>query len=514
MSSQRQSISGLTVLGTATLMMTAFIIGTDFTGALLLVPAIESELSADITTTQWVLNIYALTFAMFMVTGGRLGDTHERRRVLLIGLVLFIVASVGCLLSTTIGFLIAARAFQGVGAALIWPSILAIGATNASEDQRGLVMGLILAGVASGNVIGPLIGGVSTYLGDWRLFFVVNAVLSTLAAILVFRIVPKQPPQTDNEQVDYAGITILSAAILALLYALDVGANRGWGSLVIVGLFCLSLILLVAFPFVERRVADPLLPQQMMRNREFVLTLSLNALMVPAFFVAFLYFPQYMQKTLGWSVLQASFGMIPLMLPLAVGSIIAGNLYKPYGPKRLLFAGYLLISLGCATVVFLIPAWGYFAILPAMLLIGIGAPLAVGPSGTAAVSAVAPSRAGLAGGLSFMLHLAYGAVGVAVATAIMYASSLDRIQTALGQAGISLSDADLGVLNAGSAGADAAKSVLARYSAEDADKIRTILTEAFAGGMSLAYWPVLLSTVIGLFVILAIDETKLHAIDE
>ena len=196
------------------------------------------------------------------------------------------------------------------------------------------------------------------------------------------------------------------------------------GILFIIGLFALSLILFVVFPFVERRVTDPLLPPQMMRNREFLLTLSLNALMVPAFFVAFLYFPQYMQKTLGWSVLYASFGMTPLMVLLAVGSIIAGNFYNKLGPKRLLYAGYLLVSLGCLTVLLMNPSWGYFAVLPAMVLMGIGAPMAVNASGTAAVSAVAPSRAGLAGGLSFMLHLSYGAVGVAIATAIMYATSL------------------------------------------------------------------------------------------
>ncbi|WP_136658184.1 MFS transporter [Nitratireductor sp. XY-223] len=516
MSSETQSgpVGGHTVLGIVTLMITAFTIGTDFTGALLLVPSIEADLSADITTTQWVLNIYALTFAMFMVTGGRLGDTHDRRRVLLIGLALFVAASIGCLLAPDIGFLIAARAVQGLGAGLVWPSIIALGATNATEDQRGLVMGLILAGVTTGNVIGPLIGGVASYFGDWRLFFLANALFGTAAAVLVWRLLSRQRPQADNEPVDFAGIAILSGAILALLFALDVGADWGWGSLSVIALLCASVVLFLVFPFVEGRVADPLLPPQMLRNREFVLTLWLNALMVPAFFVAFLYFPQFMQKTLGWSVLTASFGMIPLMLPLAVGSIVAGNFYKPFGPKRLLFIGYALVSLGCATVIVLPASWGYYAILPAMLLIGFGAPLGVGTSGTAVVSAVKASRAGLAGGLSFMLHLAYGAIGVAVATAIMYGSGLARVEAALKQAGISLSAADLSVLNAGSASAAAANNIFARYSTENADKIRSILSESFAAGMSLAYWPVLLSAVIGLFVIAAIDESKLHAIDE
>ena len=229
MSSKQQPAKGLTTIGTATVMMTAFIIGTDFTGALLLVPAIETSYR-PISQRPVGSHIYALSFAMFMITGGRLGDTHERRRVLLIGLAVFVAASIGCMLAPTIASLIVARAFQGLGAGLIWPSMLAIGATSASEDQRGFVMGLILAGVTSGNVIGPLIGGVSSYLGDWRLFFLVNAVIAAISALLVLRFLPKQPPEVENEQIDISGITILSLAILALLYALDVGADWGWGS--------------------------------------------------------------------------------------------------------------------------------------------------------------------------------------------------------------------------------------------------------------------------------------------
>jgi EmrB/QacA subfamily drug resistance transporter len=468
-------VGGHTTLGIATLMVTAFMVGTDFTGALLLVPAIETELSADITTTQWVLNIYALALAMFMVTGGRLGDTHERRRVMLIGLAIFVFASIGCFLAPNIGFLIASRALQGVGAALIWPSVIAFGAINASEDQRGYVMGLVLAGATSGNVIGPLIGGVSVSLGDWRLFFLVNVVLAATAALLVFRVLPKQAPATENEQVDYAGILVLSCALLVLLFALDIGADWGWGSTRILGLFAASLVLFLVFPFMESRVADPLLPPQLLRNREFVVTLWLNALMVPSFFVAFLYFPQFMQKVLGWPVLEASFGMVPLMLPLAVGSIIAGNLYKPYGPKRLLLAGYFLVLLGCASMLVLPSAWGYFTLLPAMLLFGFGASLAVATSGTAVVSAVSASRTGLVGGLSFMMHLAYGAVGVAVATAIMFSANLDNDQSA--------------------------------------GKVRMLSGDALAAGLSLAYWPALVSVLIGLLLVFAIDESKLHAIE-
>ena len=506
-------MSGHTKLCIATLMITAFIIGTDFTGALLLVSAIESEFSANITTTQWVLNIYAMTFAMFMVSGGRLGDMHGRKRLMLAGLVIFVAAAAACQFAPTIGWLIGARAVQGVGAAIIWPCLLAFGSSIVKEDERGFVMGLILAGVTCGNVAGPLLGGLVVYIGDWRHFFLVNVVVATLSFVLVWRILPREAPTGKDQRIDYAGMFVLSAAILVLLYSLDVGADWGWASPPLLGLLGLCVLLLIAFPLVELRVSDPLVPLPLMRNRQFLLTLSTNALIVPTFFIAFLYFPQFMNKTMGWSVLQASFGMLQLMVPLTVGSIISGNYYQTFGPKRLLLAGYLLNGLAALWCVFLVPSWGYFAILPAMVLIGLGAPLAVGPSGTAVVSAVAPERAGLAGGLSFMMHLSYGAIGIAGATAIMYSTSVTSLKSGLEKLGISMSAADQATINTGAANSEAARSILARFGNEDAEKIRTLLVDAFADGMSSAYWIALISVAIGLLVIWAIDESKLHDAD-
>lgn len=455
-----------TKVAIATLMIVALMIGTDFTGALLLVTPIERDFSTDITTTQWVLNVYALTFGIFLVSGGRLGDMYGHRRQILVGIAIFMAASVGCLAAPSIGWLIGARAVQGVGAALIWPCVLALGATSVDDDKRGLAMGLIMAGVTSGNVIGPLLGGVVSWLGDWRLFFLVNAVLAALAAVLVLRFLKKETSGRVDERIDVAGMAVLGLALLALLYGLDVGADWGWTSPALLGLLAASAVSFVAFPFVQSRVKDPLVPPSLMRNREFMLTLSTNGLLIPAIFIAFLYFPQYMQNTLGWSVLAASIGMLPLMVLLSVGSILAGRFYASIGPKRLLLTGYSLVALGAATIIFLEPSWGYVAILPAMVVMGVGATLCVGTAGTAAVSSVPPSRAGVAGGLSFMVHLSVGALGVAGATAIMNAKT------------------------AGVAEAD--------------------LQQAFATGMSDAYWLATALAVLGIVVAAVLDESKLQ----
>ncbi len=499
--------------GTATLLFAAFTIGVDLTGTLLLAAPIENEFTVDITTTQWVLNLYALTYAVLMITGGRLGDMYGRRRLMLIATALFALASVGCLLAPTIGWLIAARGVQGAGAAIMWPCIMAIGANLVPEERRGWIMGLILAGVTSGNVFGPLIGGFVVWIGDWRLFFLINLSMAIMVALLVLRFLPKDPPETSKERVDFAGIAVLAGALGALLYGLDVGANWGWGSLPILGIFAVSVALFIIFPLTESRVADPMVPPPLMRNGQFLMALSTNGLLVPSIFLAFLYFPQYFQKVLGWSVLEASFGMLPLMVLLSVGAVASGQFYDSIGPKRLLLIGYCLIVFACAWIAALVPSWGYFALVPAMVALGLGGAMAVGSAGTVAVSAVDPSRTGAAGGLSFTAHLASGAVGVAGGTAIMYASSTSTLQHGLSEAGISMPATEQATLNAAAPGADAAAKILGTYSADTAGKIQDLMIAGFTHGISHAYWLALAAAIVGLLIVIAIDENKLKNAD-
>ncbi len=496
------------------LMVTAFGIGIDFTGALLLIPAIENAFDADITSTQWVLNIYALFFAMTMVAGGRLGDMYGHRRVLMIGLLIFLTASVICLVSPSLNVLIAARALQGIGAGCVWPCTLAFGATKvAKPEHRALVMGLILAGVTSGNVFGPMISGAVVNLGDWRLFFVANVIFSVVSMVTVRLLMAREKDHKQGEHIDFAGMAVLSLAVLCLLYGLDVGADWGWTSLPLMALFGVSAALFVLFPKVEKRVAEPLILPQMMQNREFRITLALNAVNVPAAYIALLYFPQYMQKSLGWSTFESALGLAPLTLLLAVGSILSGTLYNDFGPKRLLFWGYIIATVGSLSVVLMPSSLGYFQILPGMALIGLGATLTVGPSGTAAVCAVKPERAGLVGGLSFMVHLVYGAIAVAVATAIMYMVSLISLRDELAAENINLTDAEQRAINGGTLATKSAQAVLEKLGPQETEKIRSAINAAFDSGMNMAFVFATISVGIGVIFALMLDEEKLHKVE-
>ncbi len=496
------------------LMVTGFGIGIDFTGALILVPAIENSFDADITSTQWVLNIYALFFAMTMVAGGRMGDMFGHRKMMLIGLSIFLFSSVMCFVSPSLDFLIAARALQGVGAGCVWPCTLAFGATKVSKpEHRAMIMGLILAGVTSGNVFGPLISGWAVSSGDWRLFFLANVVFSTISMLTALILMERETQHKKGEHLDFAGMGILSFAVLLLLYGLDVGADWGWGSAPLLMLFFVSAVLFFAFPKVEKRVKEPLLLPQMMQNREFRITLGLNMFNVSAAFVGLLYFPQYMQKVLGWSVFHSALGLAPLTVLLAVGSIVSGTLYNDFGPKRLLFWGYLIATIGAISIVVMPSGFGYFQILPGMAMIGLGATLTVGPSGTAAVCAVKPERAGLVGGLSFMTHLVYGAISVACATALMYVTSLSSLGKQLAAEGITMSEADQRTINGGTLTTESAKSVMAKLNSGETEKVKAAIATAFDAGMNTAFVFAAISVSVGVVLALLLDEEKLRKVE-
>ncbi|WP_299665269.1 MFS transporter [uncultured Ruegeria sp.] len=496
------------------LMVTAFGIGIDFTGALMLVPAIENSFDTDITSTQWVLNIYALFFAMTMVAGGRLGDMYGHRKMMIIGLCIFLFASVLCFVSPGLDYLIGARALQGIGAGCVWPCTLAFGATKVSkEEHRALVMGLILAGVTTGNVFGPMISGAVVNLGDWRLFFLANVVFSCISMATGILLMERETEHKTGERIDFAGMGVLSFAVLLLLYGLDVGADWGWTSLPLLLLFFVSAMLFFLFPRIEKRVKEPLLLPQLMQNREFLITLGLNMFNVSAAFVGLLYFPQYMQKVLGWSVFQSALGLAPLTVLLAVGSIVSGTLYNDFGPKRLLFWGYICATAGAASVVLMPAGSGYLQILPGMAMIGLGATLTVGPSGTAAVCAVKPERAGLVGGLSFMTHLVYGAISVACATAVMYASSLSSLNSRLTAAGINMSEADQKVINGGTLTTESAKAVLQKLNSGETEKVSAAIAAAFDTGMNMAFVFATISVAAGIILALMLDEKKLHKVE-
>ncbi len=483
-------------------------LGTDFTGAIVLAVPIEQEYGVDITTTQWVLNVYALTFSMGLVTGGRLADMYGRRRLLRIGLAIFVLASLGCALAPTVASLIAARAAQGIGSAILWPCILGIASTTVREDERGYVIGLMIGAIGIGNSVGPVIAGVAGGIGEWRLFFAINVVFGIVTFLATTKLVPADAEREEEQRIDYAGVGALSLAIFGLLYAFDVGADWGWLSPPIIVLFVAALALFAVFPFIEERVRGALVPPTLMRNGRFLAALASNGLMVPSVFVFFLYMPQFYQKVLGWPMLWASLGIVPAMVCIAIGSPITGRIYNRFGPRRLLIVGYSMIFAASIAITLIDANAEYLDTLPAILVMGFGAAVAVSAAGPAAVAAVDPSRASLAGGLSFMVHLALGAIGVAAATAVFFAVSTARLGDSLDRLGVNLSAADQIALAGSARGTPEAKAILGRFSSDIADHIATAVRDAFTSGFNNAILVCLVFTAIGIVVAFFVTDPQ------
>lgn len=405
----------LTIIATGT---AALMIGMDFVGVAAVLTQVEEDLQTDLTSAQWMLNLYALTFGMGIVAGGKLGDTYGHKRVLLVGLALFGITSLGVAVSQSAALTIGLRGAQGVGGALVWPTLVAITFATVPPQRAPLAIGIVLGAAGFGNVLGPLLGGTFAELASWRLLFVVNIPAALLAGALVLREVAPDKEAEGRRGLDLPGVVTLALALFALLFSLDIGADVGWSAPGVIALWASSATLFVAFAILEPRSPDPLISPRLLRDRGFVAALLANGLVAVVWFSAFIYIPQYAQKVLGYSPLLATVVLLPAMVVFAMLSPLAGRFYERLGPRTLVTIGQVGITLGALNLAIVHESWGFWGLLPGLLFLGTGAALTIPTAGTAAVGSVDEAHAGSAGGLSFMFHLVVGAIGVAIITAV------------------------------------------------------------------------------------------------
>jgi EmrB/QacA subfamily drug resistance transporter len=432
----RRTILALGAMGAAVL-----VIANDFTALSVALPAIERDLDSELSTAQWVINAYALVFGVAIVTGGRLADMLGRRRVFVLGAAIFAFFSALGGAAQSSGWLIGCRAAMGIGGALMWPAILGMTYAILPRSKAGLAGGLILGAAGFGNAIGPLVGGLLTEALSWRWIFFMNVPIAAVAVLLTVHAVARDAPRADRARLDYAGTAALSAGLLALLLALDQSSAWGWAdirTLALLALLAACPVLLTFFVLIERRAGDSaLIPRDVIRNRAFASACLVVLLMSAVFFAALLYLPQFMMKVLGFSALEAGAGLAPMMCLFAATSFAAGPLYGRVGPKPIISAGALCIAVGVFLLSRIDASDGYGALVPGMVVLGIGIGLFYSSITTAAITALDPSRSSLAGGIVYMFQVAGGAVGLGLNTAIVTASAevtLDGLVNGIGEA--------------------------------------------------------------------------------
>jgi EmrB/QacA subfamily drug resistance transporter len=320
-------------------------------------------------------------------------------------------------------WLIFARVLMGIGGALMWPAILGMTYEILPEEKAGLAGGIIIGAAGLGNAIGPLIGGVLTQELTWRWIFFLNVPVSIFAVAITWFLVHVKEPESDERRIDYAGVTTLSVGLVSLLVALDQIDDWGWSDPRVIGLLVLAAAMLVAFLPIERRAGEhALVPREVMRNESFTASCIAILFMSATFFAALLYLPQFMEKQLGYSPLEAGVGMLPFLATFALVSFVAGPLYNRLGAKTLVVVGAACITVAPFLFSLADEGSGYDSLIVGMVVLGIGIGSFYPTATTAGVTSVDESQTSLAGGIIYMFQIAGGSIGLGLTTTIFSAA--------------------------------------------------------------------------------------------
>jgi EmrB/QacA subfamily drug resistance transporter len=417
--SERKPWTTLILLGLA-----QFMVILDITVVNVALPSISADLGFAAGDLQWVITAYVLFTGGLLLLGGRATDLFGRRRVFLAGLTTFTLASLASGLAPSPEALIAARAMQGLGAAMLTPGALSIVTTTYVGSQRTAALAAWSAISSAGAAAGVVLGGVLTSALSWEWVFFINVPIGLATAIGVLRVVPSTRPTAVGQRLDILGAGTAVAGLVLLVYGIEGTNEHGWSSARTVLLLIGSAALLATFFAVERRVREPIVPPSTWSNRSLVSGVGLiligTALLVAVFFLNTI----YLQGILGWSALETGLAFLPLVVAIGFAANVANNLIARIGSRSLGALGLLLVAAGALLLALAPDRAGYGTdILPGFLVLGFGVGLVFPASAIAALSQVDEEAAGLASGLMTTGHELGAAFGAAAISAIATAAS-------------------------------------------------------------------------------------------
>ncbi len=382
-------------------------------------PTIGRDFHTGLGPLQWVVTAYTLTLAAFLLLGGTLGDRYGRRRVFSIGVAWFAVTSMACGLAPNAGFLIAMRALQGIGAALLTPGSLAILQASFDPEDRAQAIGAWsgLGGLTT--AAGPLIGGYLISVASWRWVFFINVPIVVVVLFLTARHVPESRDPTTTGALDSSGAALGIVWLAALTYALIEGPSFGWSSPVITTMLGVAVVGLVAFLVVEMRRRSPMLPLSLFRARQFTATNAVTFIVYAALAGALFLLPIELQVVSGYSPLESGLALLPVTIIMLVFSARSGRLATRLGPRLQMGLGPIVVGVGLALLVRCTDGTSYVVyVLPAVLVFGVGLAITVAPLTSTAMSSVPVEHAGLASAVNNDVARTGGLIAVAVLPAL------------------------------------------------------------------------------------------------
>ncbi len=406
-----------------------FMIMLDNTVVNVALPSIQRDVHASLSSLEWTVNAYTLTFAVLLVTGGRLGDIFGRRKMFLFGVVVFGASSLAIGFAPNDTVLVAFRAVQGVGAAFMMPATLSIITQAFPAEQRGTAIGTWAGVSALALAIGPVVGGFLTEYVSWRAIFFINPPIAVIAIAVTLFATRDSRDETVDRTVDYLGIAALTIGLTALVLALVEGNSWHWGSPAIIGLFALSAISLTAFVVIERRVRAPMIDFAFFRSRTSAGANIVGFLVSFAMFAQFFFLTLYMQNVLHYSPLQTGVRFLPSTVVIIIMGPLAGRLTDRVGPRPLMTLGLMLVAGALLIQSQLTIHTGYGLLLPGFILMGMGMGLVMSPMSTAAMNAVDRTKAGAASGVLSMSRMVGSTFGVAAMGALVAAIAGAKIHS-------------------------------------------------------------------------------------
>jgi EmrB/QacA subfamily drug resistance transporter len=407
-----------------------FMIMLDNTVVNVALPSIQRSLHASTTSIEWTVNAYTLTFAVLLVTGGRLGDIFGRRKIFITGVVVFAFSSGAIGFSPNDTWLVAWRAVQGVGAAMMMPATLSIITNAFPPAERGKAIGTWAGVSALALAIGPVLGGFLVESVSWQSIFFLNLPVAVGAVLVSLFAVRESRDESASQRIDVPGVLALTTGLSALILALVQGNSWHWGSTRVLALFAIAAIALTAFPLIERRQPSPMVDFSFFRSRTFLGANIVAFIVSFAMLAMFFFMALYMQNVLGYTPLQAGLRFLPSTVMIVLIAPLAGRMADRVGSRPLMTFGLLAVSGALLLLSRLTVSSGYATLLPGFVLMGVGMAFVMSPMSTAAMNAVEQAKAGVASGVLSMNRMVGGTFGVAVLGAMVATlggSKLDQL---------------------------------------------------------------------------------------
>jgi EmrB/QacA subfamily drug resistance transporter len=396
-----------------------FMIMLDNTVVNVALPSIQSDLGISVSALEWVVNAYALTFGVLLLTGGKLADMVGRRTIFIAGLVIFTIASLACGLAGGAALLIGARTAQGVGAAMMNPATLSIITATFPPRQRGTAIGIWAGVSALALAIGPLVGGLLTEKVSWSWIFYVNIPVGVIGVVAARLFIDESRDTSAEQRLDLPGLFTSAVGLFALTYGLIETNDHGWGSARVLWLFVLAAVSLLAFVLLEMHQRLPMLDLRLFRSPTFSGANATMLLVGLAMFGIFFYNSLFLQLILGYGAIKTGATFLPMTILIILVAPAAGKVSDHVGPRWLMGAGMLLLSVALLLFGTLDASSTFSDILPGLVVGGLGMAVTMAPTTSAAMSAVPVDKAGVGSAVINSMRQVGGSLGVAIMGALV-----------------------------------------------------------------------------------------------